>query len=477
MMPGELSMEEIKERLDWLEARVRETEGDADQVGAAYWDELRHLRQVYDRMVMESQGKGIQMMQDIMDKSPETRDNYTGVPVATSQAPAANEAVPAPPAQHAEPDGDEGPVINLTINLPGGISMEPSIDAAALARSQGGDVRIPLDMQARLEKARMAKPEKKDSVDGIDQDKIRAADEAKKKKDEDDSEEPETEKSFYRAETETLQKSLLRRAPRIASVAVGAGMWASKRLAKACNLDIMAKAMRTTLEKAAGATIVMGVKAPASAEAKKSAYATIIALNCEIQRLQEKLQECSEVDEQVKLNAQLRSVYEKLSIAIMQSEGMGLKTEDMVVDKPDTCFPENMTETAVGKSQKGDLEKSSKHYTGKLASGARYVMTVWDAEGGLGDEQEKAVIAKVASTDKAVAKRLATKVPALPKMRDVEHIYVGHDADAPMKGGGNKGGKTDKTKKPHHDRRVGSSDHPGRHGGMKHIVSGGGKKK
>lgn len=508
-----LSLEELKERIDHLQARVNETEGGGPEQEAV-WAELRHLQQVYDQQIRDSQGQGIQMMQDIMDKSPETRDNYTGVPVATTQSPAIPSAPPPAPLNaavpHAEPDGDEGPVINLTINLPGGISMEPSIDAAAIARSQGGDIRIPLDMQARLEKARRgSKPEKKDSVDGIDQDKIRAAKESGKEEgDEEEKEKPETDeshKSFYRAETETLQKSLLARGARVMSAAAGAGAWVSKRLQKACDLDIMAKAMRVTLEKAAGSALVMGVKAPASAEAKKAAYASIVALNCEIQRLNEQIQDCNEPDEQVKLNAKLRAVYEKLAIAVMQSEGMGLKTEDMSCDKPDTRFPEKMTETAVGKSQKGDLEKASKHYTGKLASGARYALTVWDAEGGLGDEQDKAVIAEVASTDKAIARRLRSKLPALPKMRDEEHIYVGHDGDAPIRGGGNKGGKTDKTervdckpqgngkphgdgsKKPHHDRRVGSPDHPGRHGGdMKHIVrasgsskghSGGGKKK
>lgn len=479
----ELSLEELKERIDHLQARVNETEGGGPEQEAV-WAELRHLQKVYDQKIRDSQGQGIQMMQDIMDKSPEVRDNYTGVPVATAQAPAVNaaEPQPAPPAPHAEPDGDEGPVINLTINLPGGTSMDPNI----LARSQG-DVRIPLDMQARLEKARKAKPEKKDSVDGIDQDKIRAAKESGKKKDEEEGEEPEGEpetvKSFYRAETETLQKALLRRAPRIASVAVGAGMWASKRLQKACDIDLLARAMRVTLEKSAGASIVMGVRPSSSAEAKKSAYATIVGLNAEIQRLQEQIQNCSETDEQVKLNAKLRAAYEKLSMAIMQSEGMGLKTEDMVVDKPDTRFPDEMTKpvVGVGKSQKGDLEKSSKNYTGKLPSGARYALTIWDAEGGLGDEQEKAVIAKVASTDKAVARRLGSKLPALPKMRE-EQIYVGHDADAPISRSGKRadgGEKKLHKKRVHSDRRVGSANHPGMHlGQMKHIVNtGGGKKK
>ena len=38
-----LTMEEIKQRLDHLEAVVKQSEGDPDRVGEA-WDELKHLR-------------------------------------------------------------------------------------------------------------------------------------------------------------------------------------------------------------------------------------------------------------------------------------------------------------------------------------------------------------------------------------------------------------------------------------------------
>lgn len=481
MMPGELSMEAIKERLDWLEARVTENEGDADKTGI-YWDELRHLRQVYDRMIMDSQGKGIQMMQDIMDKQPETRDNYTvGVPTADSQA----EVHPGP-VPHAEPDGDEGhapaPAVNLTINVNGDKSMEPNVDVS-LMRSQG-DVRIPLNLQVPLEKARKARKEKEASIDGIDQDKIDAADAAKKKKkDEEEGETPETEKSFRRVETETLQKSLLSRRSSTSTVTSMCGSWAHRALKKSQSVDDVALAIKTVLQKA-GAALVMGVKAPASAEAKKSAYAEIVALNCEIQRLQEKLQDSAEPDENVKLNNALRAVYEKLAVAIMHSEGLGLKTEDMVVNKPDTRFPDKMTENAVGKGQNDDLTKS-KHYTGKLPGGAKFAMTVWDAEGGLDEEQESAVIVHVASTDKAIAKRLAAKLPPLPKMKDVRHV-IGGDQDAPID---KKHAKAAKGKHPHEHKPSGQragygevpekkahSDNGNHYGQMKHVVRRSGKK-
>lgn len=483
MMPGELSMESIKERLDWLEARVTENEGDADMTGI-YWDELRHLRQVYDRMVMDSQGKGIQMMQDIMDKPPETRDNYTvGVPTADSQAgagplatapPAAPEPLNAPLAE---------PAINLTINVNGEKSMEPTVDVS-LMRSQG-DVRVPLNMQVPLEKARRARKEKED-LDGIDSDKIDASkkkDKPKEKPEGDEDETPETEKSLRRIETETLQKSHLTRQAARATVSSMCGAWAFKALKKSQSVDDVSLAIKTVLQKAGG-TIVMGVKAPASAEAKKSAYAEIVALNCEIQRLQEKVQESNEPDENVKLDAQLRTAYEKLAVAVMHSEGMGLTTEDLVVSKPDTRFPESMTETAVGKSQKDDLKKS-KHYTGKLPGGAKFAMTVWDAEGGLDDEQEKAVIVHVASTDKAIARRLAAKLPPLPKMRDMRHV-IGGSQDAPID---KKHAKAAKGKHPHEHKPEGHragfgekppkkehSDNGNHYGQIKHVVRQSGKK-
>lgn len=474
MMPGELSMESIKERLDWLEARVTENEGDADMTGI-YWDELRHLRQVYDRMVMDSQGKGIQMMQDLMDKKPETRDNYTvGVPVADSQADAGTlPLATAPPAvvPHAEPDGDEGPTVNLTINVNGEKSME-------LMRSQG-DVRVPLNMQVPLEKARKARKEKEASVDGIDQDKIEAA-KKKGKPEEEKDETPEAEKSFNRVETETLQKSMLARRSSESTISSVVGAWAFKALKKSQSVDDIAHAIQTVIRKSGGA-IVMGVKAPTSAEAKKSAYAEIVALNCEIQRLQEQMQESNEPDVNVALNAKLRAVYEKLSSAIMRSEGMGLTTEDLVVSKPDTRFPESMTDTAVGKSQKDDLRKS-KNYTGKLPGGAKYVLTVWDAEGGLEDEQEKAVIVHVASTDKAIARRLQAKLPPLPKMKDMRHV-IGGSQDAPID---KKHARAAKGKHPHENKPEGMragygekkehSNNGNHYGQIKHVVRQSGKK-
>ena len=424
--PGQLSFEEIKERLDFLEARVTESEGDSD-LTSIYWDELRHLRQVYDRMVMDSQGKGIVMMQDIMDKSPETRENYvSGVPVASTEAPGEPHVVTE--SNHAESNGDEGhaPAVNLTINVNGGSAMEPKIDES-LMRSQG-DIRIPLDIQMARNKSRLEKSKKshkhskecgddcKEELEGIDIEKVDASDKknVKEKPEAEDSRsdadkadkkeikrlgqsikhekkeisdraaEKGFEENFFKSETETLAKYVLARKNRQNTVAVAAGYWLNKRLQKSCKIDFLARVVRETLEKSSGASIVMGIPVSDVVGSSKTAYARIIAANAEIQRLQEQIQGCNEPDVEVDLNRKLRAVYEKLALAVMQSEGLGLKTEDMIVDKPDTRFSREMTQPVIGvasKSQKGDLEKSGKHFSGKLSDGTKYAITMWGKKG------------------------------------------------------------------------------------------------
>ena len=443
-----LTMEELKQRIDHLEARVKETEGDPDRVGEA-WDELKHLRQVYDRMIMDSQGRGIQMMSDLMDKSPETRENYVaGVPVPSTERPAGeNVGVPAK-----TPVAGMGisPNINLTVNvIKEDGHMEHSLDtrAASLEKSDCGDVRIPLNMQADLIKARKAKKdkEKKDSVDGIDQDKIRAMKQKEKgDKKEGDEEEPEEAfgsapvrqeggtsfkypkaeakapamtrqssntfvhksiwDSFSRTQTETLQKAMLtRKKPSLTS---SLGLWAFKAISSGKgSFDSIAKAMRTTMEKAVGATLVGGIKAPSGAP-KASAHAHIVGLNAEIQTIQEQIQGCSDTEMQVKYDKELRALLEQLAVAIMSSEGLGIKTEDLVQENSRKVDVQPGTQVPVAKSQKSqDLEKGQRHFTGKVG-GLKYALTVWGAEGGLEKEQAKAIVQKVASTGKSIAYRL-----------------------------------------------------------------------
>ena len=153
-----LTMEELKQRIDHLEAVAKETEGDPDQ-SAQVWDELKHLRQVYDRMIMDSQGRGVQMMSDLMGKSPESRENYVaGVPVPSIERPAGEGRNL--PASAVTPTAGMGvpPNISLTVNITKEEGhMEHSLDtrAAELAKSEEtGDVRIPLNMQADILKAK-----------------------------------------------------------------------------------------------------------------------------------------------------------------------------------------------------------------------------------------------------------------------------------------------------------------------------------
>jgi hypothetical protein len=505
-----LTMEEIKQRLDHLEAVVKQSEGDPDRVGEA-WDELKHLRQVYDRMIMDSQGRGIQMMQDIMDKSPETRENYVaGVPVPSTERPAGENV--GIPAATTTPVAGAGipPNISLTVNvIKEDGHMEHSLDtrAASLEKSDCGDVRIPLNMQADLLKARKLRKEKKDSVDGVDQDKIRAMkqkEKGDKKKEGEEEGEPEEAygtapvkgpggdtfkypkaepkapamtkpsantyafkslwESFARTQTETLQKAIMAQKGSKPSMLAICGAWCREKLTSGVALDTVAKSMRNTIEKCAGATIVGGLKAPTGAP-KASAHAHIVGLNAEIQTLQEKISGCSDPEMQVKYDRQLRSLMERLATCIVASEGLGIKTEDLM--QANTRKVDVQPGIEVGKSQKSqDLEKAKRHFTGKVGS-LKYALTVWGAEGGLCKEQARAIVHKVASTDKAVARRLGSKLPPLPKSKEDAKHYINADSD---NGGGERGG----SKSGKHDHQGGQKHNHGKHlGQMKHIISGG----
>jgi hypothetical protein len=104
----------------------------------------------------------------------------------------------------------------------------------------------------------------------------------------------------------------------------------------------------------------------------------------------------------------------------------------------------------------------------------KFAITYWDAEGGLSHgKAEKLVESRVPSLKRAISKRLSAKIPPLPKMRKTEHLVV-PGGDAKKCGGGIiTRSELKKYGKSHHDRRVGSSDHPGQHkGDMRHYVGG-----
>jgi hypothetical protein len=442
-----LTMEELKQRIDHLEAVSKESEGDPD-LTAQVWDELKHLREVYDRMIMDSQGRGVQMMSDIMDKSPETRENYVaGVPVPSTERPAGEGRNL--PASAVTPTVGMGlpPNISLTVNITKEEGhMERSLDtrAAELEKSDCGDVRIPLNMQADLIKARKKRQEKESSVDGIDQDKIRAA-KKKEKEGEDEDEGKETEdqygsapvregtpsggekfrypkaepkapamskptpqsyafkslaESFYRIETQTLQKSLMAFKGAKRSILAICGAWGHEHIAKKdVAFDTIAKSMRSTIEKAAGASIVAGLPAKCG-HSKASAHAHIVGLNAEIQALQEKISGCSEPDQQVKYDKQLRQLMEHLSVAIMASEGLGVNTQDLIPGNTRKVDTQPGTEVKVDKSQKShDLAKSGRHFTGKVGS-LKYALSVWGGETSIDKSQAKKIAKAIAGDEK-----------------------------------------------------------------------------
>lgn len=203
------------------------------------------------------------------------------------------------------------------------------------------DVRIPLDAQAEMAKARKSKES------CVDSDKIRAADEqvAAESGQSQESETAEDKKKRlesqdcvgFRAATNTMARErMLGKSQSLPGLAE-LGVWMHLCISAGHHkVDDLAKSVRGYFEKAAGASLVMGMPAT-DAAVSKAAYARIVALNVDIQ-------ECLDKDEtatDLVVQAKLRKLYEDLAKEIMRSEGLGLKTEDMIPADPaaqDTAF-------------------------------------------------------------------------------------------------------------------------------------------
>jgi hypothetical protein len=257
--------------------------------------------------------------------------------------------------------------------------------ASEIAASQNfGDIRIPLDVAARLQKSRS---EKKDTVDEVDLEKIAAQKDADKQESPEKKEKPETEdeidtaatpgaeesrggdcyeKSFRTVEGSTLQKAHLmkmRRQPDAMLVKVGA--WFSDSLQKA-DVPTLLKAIRVALPEfqKSGKTWVAGLKEPGSIPAG-SGDAKILRLNTEVAKLQAALsaEGADPFDLSVLFN-KLQNVYEQLAEAVMDSMGLGQQTEDLI-----PCDPKEEPPTAmvshVSKSQAEEPVKIPENNTGK----------------------------------------------------------------------------------------------------------------
>lgn len=561
-----LTMEEIQEHLDTLEYKVRISEGDPDLTGQ-YFDELKHLREIYDRMIKDSQGRGIQMMQDIMDKSPETRDNYVeGVPVANSSDPdkRGDKEVPVAVVKEQSPAAAT-PAINLTINVVSNKEdedMSKSLDdrASGLAESYGrlgADIRIPINIAADMRKGQAAMKEPEASVDAVDLGKMREQKKKmvageddtdyvkgkKKKKDKDVEKSLERDSPFFRAETETLEKgrmknyalhgtteeynvkpigksdsqkkldtwvdSLLERygscikdlddlvddiVQKVGVKCLADNMgdyskfsrtmaWAIDSIRWKTNAkDKVAKSIETTLMKSG--TLLAGRKAPTTA-AKASAYAKICGLNAQITMCEAELARyMADPVKGPEYYEKLKCLHEQLAIAVMGSEGLGLKTEDMSRNRPsqggldpDYGFKAVFTD----KSQSQDLEKGrtkrSGHITGMI-DGMKYAMTYWDAEGGLTHgKAQKLVEAKIPSLKSAIKKRLNAKIPHLADASTgFKHVInLGGDENAtiqkvPGQGTMSRGGKKSKKSKGNQGKHWGQNKSTSPHHSPKHYV-------
>lgn len=234
--------------------------------------------------------------------------------------------------------------------------------AAELAKSQHfGDIRIPMDIAARLRKG----AEKKESMDGVDLDKIRAQKDGDDKEDGDEkkSDEPKKEdseesyaKSFHAVETGTLQKARLQKIARVPDpFFVKVGKWISDSLVKS-DIGTLRKAVAAALpdyqHEAKGKTLVAGLPEP-KALSEGDNDPKILKINEEIANLQVRMcYEGSDPFDQSVIFNQLQATYERLAEAVMNSMGLGLKTEDLIAeptvqksqadDKPIT-IPENTT--------------------------------------------------------------------------------------------------------------------------------------
>jgi hypothetical protein len=217
-----------------------------------------------------------------------------------------------------------------------------SFDERAARIADLGDVRVPLNMQPALSKSRK---EKRD-LEGADVEKVREADADMKRvpeNEDDDShqdaeemdkkpdEVPEINKSIYAVETGTLQRALLLKKSRKPNKALQEiGKWASTALKKSA-ADVVSKAVKTVLEKG---SLVNGVAAP-EGRALSSVYSRIVGINSEIAMIQDKLScEAMEPGEAMDMNNRLKVLHEYLASLILQSQGLGLKTQDMIRTAP-----------------------------------------------------------------------------------------------------------------------------------------------
>ena len=228
--------------------------------------------------------------------------------------------------------------------------------ASELAKSGFfGDIRMPMDVTARLEKARA---EKKETVDGVDLDKIRAQKDGDKeegddKKPEDEKDEkPEesaddAEKSFRRIDGSSLQKARLMKAHRQPdALLIKVGAWVSSELHKSSDVATLRKAIANALpefKKSAGKTLVAGMKEPGTVV---ESDARVIKLNTEVAKLQAAMAEADPFEQSV-LFGKLQEVYESLAEAIMNSMGLGSPSEDLIAPDPKCEKPAAM----VAKSQ------------------------------------------------------------------------------------------------------------------------------
>lgn len=100
-------------------------------------------------------------------------------------------------------------------------------------------------------------------------------------------------------------------------------------------MDAVSKALKNTLEKAE--PWVGGIeKAPE--DVTMAAHKKITDINAEIESVNEKISAEIDPSAQLVLHNRLKDLYEQVAVAVMASEGLGLKTEDLIRDQPDPRF-------------------------------------------------------------------------------------------------------------------------------------------
>lgn len=391
-------LEATKIRINELEELLQEAEGNA-VLYQQLWQELKAAKETYDILVMDSQGQGLQMLTDIPDQAPGKNPNYVaGVPVAdNTRIPGVHSSSPvsARESEDREHGGaPSGPSAGAPFNLTIVVNPQEEKSMADLT----SDIRIPLNMQAEMRKGKnIIGVEDEDKVRQLHEDEKKKKDAADLKAKEARKSLRES-TPFFQAETQTLAKAKLGRdaqyalgqngkqlaaAPAItsgnendatangylerygkclkhldqlfkdvvtkfgvAAVAKELGHYGEMRQCMAWALDqlrhkkpgAIAKAVTMTLCKSG--TFVGGVEVsdglPAST---KEAYARVVHLWGEIAECEEKIQQgFDDPEEGMTIFKKLRGYYEDLMRATMASEGLGLKTEDMVRDEGDTRF-------------------------------------------------------------------------------------------------------------------------------------------